>query len=219
MNDRTASRLTAVHPVSTTEQVAGILRTAILRGQLRQGEHLSEAVLAARLRVSKGSVREALHLLAGDRLAEHRPRQGFFVAELAAGDVRELYEARYAIENAAGRLMIRRQDLSVAGKLREQLEILRAAVADGDWPAIGDADLEFHRIFVAGAGNSRLDRVMSLLLFETRVCLAGLEGTYDQPADLVTEHAELIRALELGDAALLTRLQEQHMADAVRRLS
>jgi DNA-binding GntR family transcriptional regulator len=211
--------VTAVNSSSTTEQVAGVLRTAILQGRLSPGEHLSEVTLAPRLRVSKGSVREALLMLVGDRLVDHRPRQGFFVARLDSDDVRELYEVRLAIESSAGQLMIARQYVSIAEDLKAQLERLREAVAARDWPGIGDADLNFHQLFVSGAKNSRLDRVMSLILHETRLCMAQFEGTYEHPEDLVAEHEELIHALKLRDGARLAFLQRQHMEGAVRRLS
>jgi DNA-binding GntR family transcriptional regulator len=219
MGRRPAPPLTAVNASSTTEQVAEALRTAILQGTLRQGEQLPESTLAPKLRVSKGSVREALLILVGDRLVEHRPRQGFFVAQLDVDDIRELYEVRLAIETAAGELMIRRRDVSVVRDLKELVESFSEAVAAGDWTATGDADLKFHQTFVSGARNSRLDRVMSLLLFETRICMANFEGTYERPADLVAEHEGLVRALESQDGELLAQLQRQHMEGAVRRLS
>lgn len=219
MNRRSPSPLTAVSPSSTTEQVAGVLRTAILQGDLVQGEQLSEAILAPTLRVSKGSVREALLMLAGDRLVEHRPRQGFFVVQLDLDDIRELYEVRLAVESTASQLMIAKQDVSIADDLERHLERFREAIKAEDWPAIGDADLAFHQLFVSGARNSRLDRVMSLLLHETRICMVNFEGRYENPDDLVVEHEELIRALKLRDGALLVSLQRQHMEGAVRRLS
>ena len=219
MQRKSGPPLTAVNASSTTEQVAEALRTAIVQGKLAQGEQLSEATLAPTLRVSKGSVREALLMLVGDRLVDHRPRQGFFVAQLDGDDIRELYEVRLAIEASAGHLMIAKQDVSIVDALKGHLERFREAVAAGDWPAIGDADLQFHQMFVSGARNTRLDRVMSLLLYETRICMANFEGRYERPADLVAEHEGLIRALELQDETLLTRLQRQHMEGAVRRLS
>jgi DNA-binding GntR family transcriptional regulator len=138
---------------------------------------------------------------------------------LGGDDIRELYEVRLAIESAAGQLMLARQDVSIVENLEIHLKRFRDAVAADDWPAIGDADLIFHQLFVSGAGNSRLDRVMSLILHETRLCMANFEGAYDHPEDLVAEHEELIRTLKLRDGSLLESLQRQHMEGAVRRLS
>jgi GntR family transcriptional regulator, transcriptional repressor for pyruvate dehydrogenase complex len=51
-------------PLSRTEQIAGVLRDEILRGQYRVGERLpSERELAARFGTSRGTVREALKKL------------------------------------------------------------------------------------------------------------------------------------------------------------
>lgn len=219
MNTRPSRQLSAVEPSSTTEQVANALRAAILQGRLAQGRQLSEAILAPTLRVSKGSVREAMLTLVADGLVRHRPRQGFFVAQMDSDDVRELYEVRLAIESAAGQLMLARQDVSISGELEKQVKLLQEAVAAGDWAAIGDADMTFHQLFVAGARNSRLDRVMSLILYETRLCMGNFEGRYEDPEDLVTEHEELIRALKQRDADLLASLQRQHMGGAIKRLN
>lgn len=210
---------TAVSASSTTEQVAQALRTAILQGKLAQGEQLPEATLAPTLRVSKGSVREALLMLVGDRLVHHRPRQGFFVAQLDADDIRELCEVRLAIEASAGRLMIAKRDVSIVEDLKAHIEHFREAVAAEDWPAIIDADVRFHQLFVSGARNSRLDRVMSLILHETWICLANLEGRYEHPADLIAEHEALMQALALQDEELLAGLQRHHMEGAVKRLT
>ena len=122
---RKPAPLTAVSASSTTEQVAQALHTAILEGKLAQGEQLSEATLAPALRVSKGSVREALFMLVGDRLVDHRPRQGFFVAQLDGDDIRELYEVRLAIETSAGQLMIAKQDVSIVDDLKAQLRAVQ----------------------------------------------------------------------------------------------
>jgi DNA-binding GntR family transcriptional regulator len=36
---------------------------------------------------------------------------------------------------------------------------------------------------------------------------------------LVTEHAEIVEAIQQGDAATATRLLERHMSDSVQRLA
>ena len=215
---RGESGLSSPNGMSTTGEVVRVLRDAILQGKLRQGERLSELTLAPTLRVSKGSVREALLLLAGDRLVEHRPRYGFFVAQLEPRDIQELYEVRLAIESAAGDLMITKGDVSVADVLDRRLNDLGKAVLDDDWNAVADADLQFHRTFVSGAENSRLDRVMDLLLYETRICMAKFEGTYERPTDLLDEHVGITEALRSQDTDLLLKLQRRHMEGAVRRL-
>jgi DNA-binding GntR family transcriptional regulator len=49
--------------------------------------------------------------------------------------------------------------------------------------------------------------------------MVALESFYPRRADLVTEHAEIVEAIQQGDAATATRLLERHMSDSVQRLT
>jgi DNA-binding GntR family transcriptional regulator len=48
--------------------------------------------------------------------------------------------------------------------------------------------------------------------------MVALESFYPERTDLVTEHAEIVQAIQRRDAAAATRLLERHMTDSVRRL-
>jgi DNA-binding transcriptional ArsR family regulator len=84
-----------------------------LRQQLRQGVHppgsgLSIIELARALKLSHTPVREVLARLAGEGLIEDRRGKGYFVWQLAGGDLIDLYEAhafhlRLALEAVSAR--------------------------------------------------------------------------------------------------------------------
>ncbi len=59
----------------------------------------------------------------------------------------------------------------------------------------------------------------STLLVETRMCLAALADTYVAPARLVDEHAEIVRTIRSGDRERALAVLDEHMADAIGRLS
>jgi DNA-binding GntR family transcriptional regulator len=56
------------------------------------------------------------------------------------------------------------------------------------------------------------------LAAETRLCMVALESFYPERASLVTEHTEIVHAIQRRDAGAATRLLERHMSDSVRRL-
>ena len=85
---------------STARLIADRIRSAIVDGRLRPGEHMTEARLAEQLGVSRAPIREALQRLIQEGLAEHR-RQGVFVRQLTNADVADVYYARTACEVAA----------------------------------------------------------------------------------------------------------------------
>jgi DNA-binding GntR family transcriptional regulator len=89
-------------------QAAEAIRKLIATGQLAGGDRLVEARIAEQLGISRGSVRDALWLLRGQGLVRDEPRRGSFVAELAAEDVRDIYDLRIAVELAAVRVLVQR---------------------------------------------------------------------------------------------------------------
>ena len=74
-------------------------------------------------------------------------------------------------------------------------------------------------MLVRSTGSKRLARMFDTLAAETRMCMVALESFYPERADLVSEHTEIVQAIQRRDAAAATRLLERHMADSVRRLA
>ena len=51
------------------------------------------------------------------------------------------------------------------------------------------------------------------------MCLAALTDTYVAPARLVDEHTEIVAAIRSGDTARALATLDEHMRDAVGRLT
>ncbi|MBM4433569.1 MAG: GntR family transcriptional regulator [Chloroflexi bacterium] len=116
------SGLTVPLVPSVEEAVTASLRQSILRGELRPGERLQQERLAERLGVSRIPLRDALRRLESEGLVRIDARKGAQVAELTAGDVREIYEFRILLEEHLTRLAIRDLDEAGARKLIEMSE-------------------------------------------------------------------------------------------------
>jgi len=69
---------------SLRSQAVGVLRDAILSGQLKPGAVLNEKELAERLGVSKTPIREGLSLLEHEGLVQTIPRRGYIVTPITA---------------------------------------------------------------------------------------------------------------------------------------
>src|SRR4051812_47957034 len=74
------------------------LKELILSGRLPPGNRLVHQELGDRLSVSRTPVREALERLFQEGYAARRPRRGYFVAEIDAGGVSDLYGTREDLE-------------------------------------------------------------------------------------------------------------------------
>src|SRR5204863_6084061 len=131
------TRLTPIEaPRSLAGDAADRIREEILAGGFRPGDHLVEAKIADQLSISRGPVREAFKLLRSEGLLKEEPRRGTFVVSMSAGDVRDIYGLRAALEGRAARTLARDRDRGALDTLGALADGIDAAVATGDPAAV-----------------------------------------------------------------------------------
>jgi DNA-binding GntR family transcriptional regulator len=211
----TGPGLEPVSRQSTAAIIADRLRDAITRGAFPPGAQLGEVDLASQLGVSRGPLREAMQRLVQEGLLRGERHRGLFVVELGIDDVRDIYAARFAVEQAASRMVLQGDREAAVVALTVAQQSIVAAAADGDPVRLADADQDFHATLVALSGSRRLQRMAQTLLAETRMCLIALQATGPDPQQLVMEHQALLDAVQDGDVLDLIALLDEHMADAV----
>lgn len=207
---------------STSAQIAGRIRDDIMAGTLPAGARLTEAALAAQFDVSRGPLREAMQRLVSEGLLRSERNRGLFVIDLEPTDVHDIYAARLLIESEALRRMLRRDPADVrptVDAMREAINAMSAAEADGDPIELAAADLRFHEELVAGSGSKRLVRMARTLLAETCMCLAALGQNQPRRPSRTAEHAQILAMIERGRRAHALADLEAHMNDALHRLA
>ena len=100
-----------------SDRAYSVLLSEIQAGTLTPGTVLAEAEQATRLGVSRTPLREALGRLAADGLVAQQSPRVTVVTEFEAEDIRSLFEARRALEEAAARLAAIRGNHETFGKL------------------------------------------------------------------------------------------------------
>lgn len=198
----------------TAQLIADHLREQIVQGVFRGGQQINESVLAAQLRTSRGPLREALQRLCQEGLLVSWRNRGVFVRELSAEDVKEVYFVREAIETAAAKALLDGSPNRVSETCRVLKGVIRdlaKQVARSDWQAIARTDLEFHKAFVAGAENGRLNRIYDTLTAESRMCILNLELSDPRASVSVEQHQNLLDLLESGDRDGLLAAIAEHM--------
>ncbi len=203
---------------STPALIAAQLRQHISKGSMAPGEQLVEMDIAGALGVSRGPIREAIQRLTQEGLLVSVRNRGVFVAEFGEADIRDIYEARTAVEKAAAGLLISTDYVRAASELLEKVQDMEAARLNGDAEAMSEADVAFHEKLVAMASSPRLSRMHGTLLTETRMCLNRLEGRYVDESVRVAEHRHIAEALRDGNRNLLMELLDGHKDDALARL-
>jgi DNA-binding GntR family transcriptional regulator len=202
------------------ERALGALRSAIVSGQYRAGDHLGEVELATHLGISRGTVREALRHLQQEGLVTPGNRGKLRVKRLSPDEIRELFQVRAALEGLAAATIINSPGRGAAvAALREALAKLSDADSNADFASRVEADLGFHLLLCQLANNSML--VDSWRHLEGRIRVTIMNGQPDRLPHLMSRrrHSPIVDAIESGDAPAAVRVVEEHMNTAAERFA
>ncbi|MEU8177717.1 GntR family transcriptional regulator [Microbispora hainanensis] len=197
-----AARLSAARPVldraSAAELVADVLRENVIDGSLPPGTRLSEETIGNLLGVSRNTLREAFRLLSHENLLVHELHRGVFVRKLAAADVADIYAMRRILETAGVRASVTASPEAL-DEVRRHVEKGQAAAEEGDWAAVGTANMRFHRAITALLASPRVDETMARLLAELRLAfhVMGELRTFHEP--YLEDNARIAALLIEGD--------------------
>jgi GntR family transcriptional repressor for pyruvate dehydrogenase complex len=206
------------------------IRSEILRvleaRQLSPGDRLpAERELAATLKVSRPSVREAVRSLQAEGRLVVKHGQGVFVAEPSAqkafrqsmarldASLSELFAMREVLEVPAARWAAQRQDVSGLAAVQEAFHDLDEAVRQRprDFQKLQHLDATFHLRIVQAAGNRLLEQCQGVL---NELLMTGLRTTLEIEGRLEKswqEHHAILAALLEGDAAAAARAAQVHV--------
>ncbi|MEJ7639975.1 MAG: GntR family transcriptional regulator [Singulisphaera sp.] len=135
------------------DTVADALRRSLLEGRFQPGENLSEVAIASEFQISRGPVREAMLVLAGEGLLTHTQNRGFSVLHFTARDLEQVERVRLSLESlalAASREHVTGRDLERLVTLKDPIV---AAFDVGDGVARVRAEVEFHTAIWALSGD------------------------------------------------------------------
>ena len=222
---REAQLIEPIRKTRVHEEIADRVRQLILDGTYPPGQPLpSERVLAARLGVSRGSVRDALRTLEVLGLLEPRHGQGTFPRELSVDrlvtplssvltyqrDLQdELMDVRRMFEPAVARAAATRVTDADVAELERVVDRQRRKVAAGR-SAIGE-DTEFHAAMARATHNRVAVRLMATLndlLMESRKLTLKQRG---RPERSLRGHEAIVGAMRRRDAAAAERAMHDHI--------
>src|ERR1035437_5903284 len=181
------------------EQIARILRGAILSGKIKTGQRLNESELARDMGLSRIPVREALQQLQEQGLVVDIPRRGKFVVDLSEEDIQKINSLRIILEAEVLRLCrakITPEGLKSLADLVKKMEQSRE-VSEIEASAL---DIEFHRVLWLHSGNESLAKTLeniTIPLFAHRV-LWRINREMLGWASILPNHHRLLMEFVLG---------------------
>jgi len=135
------------------------LREAIVTGRARPNERLVETELADWLKVSRTPIRESLNRLAVEGLVVSR-RRGWIVREHTSEEIRQIYEARAALEGYCARLAAERASKT---ELDQIVSIHRPKDKHSSTSSrehLVNFNDRFHESIISAAHNERLSELL-----------------------------------------------------------
>jgi len=194
------------------DRAAQALREAILRGDLRPGEHLVEARLARELGISQTPVREALALLAREGLVVQSDHRGVIVSGMDRDELEEVTTLRALLEGYAAQRIAARDGDRGLGVLAEPLGAIRAAAAANDVVAIAEADSRFHEALMAASGHRLLAEMAATLQARMRLAMVVADAVHQADlSEIVEMHEALSDLLSHADPAAAERAAREHV--------
>lgn len=205
-------------PESMTRSVREQIEGMILRGEFAAGERLNEYALAAKLKVSRGPIREATRQLAEAGLVTAIHNRGVFVREIKLEEVLDVYDVRAGLARTAGRLAALRTTEPQVAELRSLWQQMEDAVAAQNSDAYYEINRKFHTNIFKFSNNPRLidcnaDTERELFLFLRR----GVVGPV-RPKLSNQQHLEILEAIADGDEVRAANAFENHVISGKQRM-
>ncbi|MEU3624459.1 GntR family transcriptional regulator [Amycolatopsis coloradensis] len=205
-------------PVSRTEVVLDEIRRGILTRELKPGQALVEAELAARLGVSKTPVREALKVLSNSGLVTFSPYKGASVCVVDAELAKSVYDVCMVLEPEAVRRSVERRSPDLIEDAAKALKEASAAISDKDQAALSLLNRRFHRALYRGCGNPLMVSMLDDL--KDRAALISVVGWEANPSwrKEWNEHKAVLAMAKKGDADGAAGLLRAHIGDFLDRV-
>lgn len=200
-------------PERIADVVYNAIRDAIVTKRLVPGERVTEAGLAARLKVSKTPVREAMLRLQEVGLIEPDAVRGTRVLQPSATAFEHAFELREALETFTARKAAMQATQRDIRTIRETAQRSLNHARAGRIDDFRSCDRELHEAIAAAAGNPRIAKAI-----DDAVALIGALRARDLPhaeaaATCAESHVAIAEAIRAHDADSAEERMRAHLRE------
>ncbi|MBK1783001.1 GntR family transcriptional regulator [Prauserella cavernicola] len=202
-------------PGTTAQHALEGLRRAIIAGELRPGQRVRQEEIADNFGVSVAPVREALRVLEQEGQVEYRPRRGYFITELWASDLAEIYALRQVLEERAARKALPTLDDDAVERIAAAARDCAEAAERGDVAAELAANRRFHFGMLESPDQVHTMRLIRLLWDSTESYRALYYNSPEERTRTVHSHEAILEAVRRRDADTLVAELDAHRSRAL----
>jgi DNA-binding GntR family transcriptional regulator len=205
------TKVTAVRPRLAElvyDQIVGGLKS----GAINPNERLHQVKLAELLDVSRTPVREALLRLEQEGVLRSSVNGGFEIRRVTPSEVRDIYQARQAVEGYCAGLLAELDDASATENLRNTI-VIEESKRPQTSAAYFEANRTIHRAFVATSQNAFLLESFDTI-WNRSIAIQSFEKL-DEPKlkATLTGHINLLNEILSNGFDHARRAMHDHIAD------
>src|SRR5208337_496344 len=202
---------------SITDIIREYIEKSIYTGKFKPGSKVTEAEVAAALKISRPPIREAFKLLEAEGLILRIPRRGVFVAEISEQDALEIYTLKaelYAFSITLSFDRLTASDISRMDRLVEAMEECVRSEPPGIL-AYQELNAGFHDVPTEAAGHKRLKQMLQTLHNQIRYFSYQTLSDRDHIERSCRYHRKICEAFKRGDLEETIRLSREHVLAAL----
>jgi DNA-binding GntR family transcriptional regulator len=196
--------------LSASQRVERHIKKAIYSGELRPRERIIEEDIAARLRCSRGPVREALLRLERDGLVVTIPRRGTFIHDISGESIDVVFRIRGKLEGLCVRYMREEMGSKEERVLRERLAKMKEAAASGDDEQFLQSDMKLHQTIWKLAGREQLYRTLNQVMNPFIFMMARAFSSRIPIMERYADHERYVEMILSSPMARVERQVEQY---------
>ena len=198
------------------DRIAAVIRSRIIHDVLLPGSPIRERQLSEELEVSRTPLRDALKILALERLVNLVPNKGAAVADYSIDDVSDMLFVYIELDSLAGQIACRVGTEADFLRVDRQISRMKKAIQETDRMGYFRANQAFHIAIVAASRSKSIIEFhssLNLRLYRTRY-LSILKN--DQWMDRTDDHVNILKALRNRDSEAFISIQKSHFSVAWR---
>lgn len=191
------------------------IRADILSGKFAAGDLLSQVELATLYGVSRIPVRDALQILAGEKIVEGLPGKSARVVSLSRQSLDEIFDLRVMLECD---LLARAITQATPDDLAEIDYALKKSSLEAGRPGWQAGDWLFHQTLYAPAGRHRQLAMIEELRTSCILYATGYQQLATETARWLDDHERLVAAYRAGDSDAACAILRDHIVAAQAQL-
>ena len=196
---------------SLADQVYELVKSEILKGNIKGGEKIREEELATQFGVSRTPIREALTRLAEYGLITVAPRSHAAVVKISDRAASDIAALRVELERFAIRTMTDEGFSSILNQISRYAADCQYALSVGERAKAFELDSLFHITLVSATCNEALIDVYNKL--DGKIQLLRIEQNLDESklSGYLSQHTQIIQYIKDGDREAASDLVAEHI--------